>query len=85
MAVFNRKGIHYTYFSYKFPLRGTRAFLIPREEIIKDVFKVFRQIRLGRLACDKVTTGQKQLFLSSNFESYPGLKQVLAKGFTHND
>jgi hypothetical protein len=85
MAVFNRKGIHYTYFSYKFPLRGTRAFLIPREEIIKDIFKVLRQIRLGRLACDKVTTGQKQLFLSSNFESYPGLRQVLTKGFTYND
>jgi len=85
MAVFNRKGIHYTYFSYKFPLRGTRAFLIPREEIIKDIFKVLRQIRLGRLACDKVTTGQKQLFQSSNFESYPGLKQVLTKGFAHKD
>jgi len=85
MAVFNRKGIHYTYFSYKFPLRGTRAYLIPREEIIKDVFKVFRQIRRGILSCDRVTMGQKQLFLSSNFQSYPGLRQVLTQGFTHND
>lgn len=85
MTVFNRKGIHFTYFSYKFPLRGNRAFLIPREEVIKDIFKVLRQIRLGKLACDKVTTGQKQLFLSSNFESYPGLKAVLTKGFAPKD
>ena len=85
MAVFNRKGIHYTYFSYKFPMRGTRAFLIPREEIKKDFFKLFRRMRRGILACDKVKTEKKQLFLSSNFESYPGLKQLLTKGFTHND
>ena len=81
MAVFNRKGIHYTYFSYKFPLRGTRAFLIPREEIVKDIFKVYRRIRNRKLACEKVTTEKKQLFLSSNFETYPGLKQVLTQGF----
>jgi hypothetical protein len=77
MGIMNDKGIHYTFFSYKFPLRNSRAYYVPRKHVMQQIHAITRK----KFRCSHLRENQKQLLLSENFELMPALRNVLEKGF----
>jgi hypothetical protein len=83
LGVMNSKNIHYTYFSYKLPMRGSLSYYAPRIEVVNKLRSLLKDLNRNRKTCDDLKEPDKMLFHTRNFESPPGLEQVLKRAFQH--
>lgn len=79
--VFNSKGIHYTFFQYKTVMPKTFGYYSPGEETFEKINILQRAVKYNGKVFSEFTEEEKNLFLTENFESPPGLRNILIQGF----
>lgn len=79
--VLKSKGVHYTFFNYKFSLNPSFGYYYPSKELERKIMDIQTQLKNGELDYENLTEEQKEYLLTINYESNSDLKQILKKGF----
>ena len=79
--VMNSKGIHYTYFCYKFSMSGSLGYYTPRKGVCRKLNVLMKKIMEKGIRFKDLLDEEKKYFLTENFESSRQLKQILENGF----
>ncbi|MBU4070316.1 MAG: cellulase family glycosylhydrolase [Nanoarchaeota archaeon] len=82
--VLNSKGIHYTFFNYRFSFTPSFGYYQPSEELDNEIITLMYQLINNQLNYEDLTMEQKELFLTINYEHFPELTQILEEGFEYN-
>ena len=78
--VFNSKGIHYTFFQYKTFMPKTFGYYSPSEEAFEKIKILQHAVGYKGKVFNEFTEEEKNLLLTGNFESPPGLRNILIQG-----
>ena len=82
ISVLNNNGIHYTYFSYKSPMKNSLGFYQPIDNIVQRIEYLNKAIRNKKIRIDEIKEEYKKIaHTENNYESPQKLRQILIKGF----
>jgi hypothetical protein len=79
--VLKSKGVHYTFFNYKFSMNPSFGYYYPSKELEQKIMDIQTRLKNGELDYENLTGEQKEYLLTINYESNSKLKQILKKGF----
>lgn len=79
--ILNNKGIHYTFFQYKFLMSKNLGLYLPGEETFEKIRILQHAVKYNGKVFNDLTEEEKNLFLTENFQSSPGLRNILIQSF----
>jgi len=82
ISVLNEKGIHFTYFNYKWQIRLFSLYQ-PKEEVERELLARKKAVKRKKADPANLTEEEKGLYLTeTSYEGSEELKQVLKRGFS---